>query len=330
MRTAAIAINIVLSIIFATTGFCQNLGVKGYLCVTFTNDGKKIIAGNSESRIIIWSTETGKQLSTLPYPSHGKVSAIAISPDDKYLYATSLFDDCFFKIAIATGEVTAKYCNKNTSVSSIQLNAKGNLALTACSLTNTVYLWDLESSMIKKKYTGLKSGAGYASFSPDEKYIVSVAMGATWKSFNTVRLCSVTTGMCLDSLDSRQQNLVARYSPDGRYIAVGGTDSRLEVFDANTKQSLQRFDASDKCFIYDAVFTLDSKNIICTAGDKLRVWNIESGKRVQELSTKHTHCIRSIALDASGHHLVSVAEDGKTFLWDTGTWKVIRELSITR
>jgi len=326
MRTVAIFLSVVLLILFAATAFCQNPGVKGYLCATFTNDGKKIIAGNSESRITIWSAETGKQLSTLSYPSHGKVSAIAISPDDNYLYATSFFDDCFFKIAIATGKVTAKYCNKNTSVSSIQLNAKGTLALTACSLTNMVYLWDLESAMIKKKYAGLKSGAGYASFSPDEKCVLSAAMGLTWKSFSTVRLWDATTGICLDSLDSRQQNLVARYSPNGRYIAVGGADSQLELFDANTKQLLQRFDASDKCFIYDAVFTLDSKNIICTAGDKLRVWNIETGKRIQELSTKHTNCIRSIALDASGHHLVSAAEDGKAFLWDARAWKVIREL----
>jgi WD40 repeat protein len=324
-----IALNVVLSLMLTTPGLCQDRGIEGHRCVAFTRDGKKIIAGNSESRIYIWSTETGKLLSTLHYPSYGKVSAITISPDDKYLYATSLFDDCFFKIMIATGEVAKKYCNKNTWVSSIQVNSQGSLALAAYSITNSVCLWDLENGRIVKTFTGHKSSVGYASFSPDENHIISTSMGMTWRSFRTVKLWDIKTGICLDSLDSRQQNLIARYSPDGQYVVVGGTDSRLELFDAHSKKLLHQFNASDECFIYDAIFTTDSRNVICTSGTKLRIWKSDTGELIQDLSTKHSSCIRGIALDASKHYLVSVAEDGTAFLWDTKTWKVIRELNKT-
>lgn len=302
------------------------MGVKGYTAVAFSKDGKRIIIGDSEAQIIIASAETGEQFSVFKFPLRGRVSDVTISPDDKYVYVTFFFEECFLKISIETGELVAEYCNKNTSVNSIELNAKGTHALTTCAFTNTVSLWDLQKGKTVRNYTGHTRGVGYASFSPDEKYIVSGASGFSWKLRRTIRLWDTDSGRCLDTLDSKQQILVTRFSPNGKYILVAGTDSDLEIFDAHTRQRVYKLRDAEACFIYDALFTPNSKYVISASGNVLSVWDITTGKLKQNFTTDHTTCIRSIALDITGKYLVSVAEDGQAFLWSAKTWKVIRQL----
>jgi len=319
-------VNLLLSVFIIVPSSCLGQlkpGILGYTSVAFTKDNSRVITGDGEGDISIWEVKTGKRIVTLHYPTGGKIHPIIVSPDNKYMYVSAYFDNCFYKIEIATGKVLDKYCAKTGTINSIRLNSKGNQALTANSFSDDLKLWDLNKKSIVKTYTGHKNGVGYADYSPDEKYIVSSTNSLCWKPCITTWIWDAQLGKCIDSLRSYQSGFVTRYSPDGKYIIVGGIDNKLEVFDAYTKDKLRELPASNACYIFDFVFT-NSGSVICTSGRNIRMWNISTGELAKDLETGHSSCIRGLAFDQE-EMLVSVGEDSKIFLWDTRTWKKISE-----
>jgi len=78
-----------------------------------------------------------------------------------------------------------------------------------------------------------------------------------------------------------------RFSPDGKYLATVGADSKIFVFDGASGEKLKALEDKDghKAAIYSFCWSPDSKRILTGAADKFaKLWDIESGAVVRTYS----------------------------------------------
>lgn len=117
------------------------------------------------------------------------------------------------------------------------------------------------------------------------------------------------------------------YSPDGKYVAIGTTDTwGIPIFDTTTWKKVASPDDNDS-WLTAVAFSKDGK--ILAAGDrrkKVVLYNTETWKKsaVMKVGFK----INGIALNQNGSLLVIVGEDGGALLWNVTENKLVKKLNI--
>jgi len=67
---------------------------RGLTCLAFSPDGKLLVTGSADGKVILWDVQTGAMLNTLiGYEGEAfPVSGVAFSPDGKILATGTTFD----------------------------------------------------------------------------------------------------------------------------------------------------------------------------------------------------------------------------------------------
>lgn len=147
------------------------------------------------------------------------------SKDGKWIYRG--FSNTIDKINPLTGEFVSSF--NNTGASTIYVEADmsetGNYILTGENSQN-LCLWDLANERIKK-YINMNVFSENPSYSvvaisPDEKYIIAFINGTTNPNKNAlVKYDIEKDSVVLKLIDAPIRYVKIKYSPDGKYIAVG-------------------------------------------------------------------------------------------------------------
>jgi WD40 repeat protein len=138
-----------------------------------------------------------------------------------------------------------------------------------------------------------------------------------------VRVFDPSTGKLLETV---RRDVAARklaFSPDGKTLAVGFADWRIELWQCPTCKPRLSFEGHGKP-AWHIAFLPDGKSVATASDDgSWRVWDVETGKplRVHEHgSTELSEANRCFS--ANGKLLVTAQRSGVLCLWDTGTGKV--------
>jgi len=115
----------------------------------------------------------------------------------------------------------------------------------------------------------------------------------------------------------------ARYSPDGRYIAVCSWDSKtVKIFDAVTYKII--YSLQGHTYGIGALAFSPESDLLASAGkdSTVIIWNVQTGHRLRSLSG-HNNQINDLAFSPSGEFVASASDDQTVRLWDVVTGKTV-------
>lgn len=121
--------------------------------------------------------------------------------------------------------------------------------------------------------------------------------------------------------------LAVTFSPDGRYLAVAGDASVVQLVDTEGWTVVRTIEAKPG-FLWSVAFSPDGRLLAgASAGSMtVRLWDVATGKEVRTLRG-HTAGVMSVAFSPDGMLLASGSNDRTVKLWTVATGELIRTLA---
>jgi WD40 repeat protein/tetratricopeptide (TPR) repeat protein len=295
----------------------------GTVCRFILNKGVGLLAGPSvpiPERAQVWSLETGEELWRTGLAPQN--APFAFSPDGKLLAAcTGAVGSPLVLWDAATGAQRHSFeVHKGTIA--LAFSPDGERLATGAS-DGVVELWDWRTGQPVDSFAAGSSVTRLA-FRADGGCLIAAC------DRGTVRLLSAESAPGRAHLEGASRE--AAFGPDGRWIAAGGPDNSVLLFDPFTGNRLRRLQGCQQP-IADLVFSDDSARLAGHNGRELCVWNAETGKLVRRFDNP-SGSFRLAALSSDGSRLAVLTqgdtrEDGKSpemaiQLWDVATGKLLR------
>jgi len=204
-------------------------------------DGRYIASGSYDTTVQVWEAVTGLPL--VIYSGHsGYVTSVAWSPDGRYI-ASSSFDTTVQIFEAATGRHIFTYSRHSAAVYTVAWSPDGR-HLASGDVNGIVKVWPValfESNgqpqnrivvVYKQRInTNLSNdnrnmAVQAVAWSPDSNNIASVA--------HDIEIWNSQTGKHLFTYTNHNNSLaeVCAWSPNGRYIASGGIEGTVQVWNA--------------------------------------------------------------------------------------------------
>lgn len=107
------------------------------------------------------------------------------------------------------------------------------------------------------------------------------------------------------------QNTDIVFSPNGRYMAVSGEKSFVQVWKVDDWSELPCLRHEHK--VYSIAFSPDSEYIATASFDKTAIWRTSGLQEVARLT--HNEDIRAVVFSPDGKYVATVGMNGNTTFW---------------
>ena len=116
------------------------------------------------------------------------------------------------------------------------------------------------------------------------------------------------------------------FSADGQYLASGGWDNTIKIWNVNNGQLKQTLtDHSNS--VWSVAFSADGQYLASGSGDKtIKIWNVNNGQLKQTL-TDHSDSVLSVAFSADGQYLASGSRDTTIKIWNVNNGQLKQTLT---
>jgi WD40 repeat protein len=320
-------------------------------CVTFSADGKQLIAGVSgKVRIMDWPDYRNVRLvdaigracpialsadasmmttldsgsihlwNVLPWATlgsfnvEGLLSAMTVTPDGKKLAVRRSSDVMLWDIRGVQEQATI---HVPKSVDQMAFSSSGKMF--AVLGDKTVSLWDTETRKELPRLNETQYGA------------VSIALSrtgaiATGYDDGTVKLWNMQTREPSSVFKICDKEVLAlSFSPDEQTLAAGCSDGKIQLW-RSQKPAVTLNGHSGP--VRSLVFSSDGKLASGSEDKTVRVWNGTTGQQLWA-SDAHNDGILAVAFSSDGKKLASASKDKTVKLWDVTAAQKLVELSVT-
>lgn len=173
--------------------------------------------------------------------------------------------------------------------------------------------WNTETSALKRRYAQQPERIYKISFHPTQPW-VAVAGGIPGKLGEAV-VTHLETGKILFRTPAVADCLHAvEFSPDGKWLATGGTDKAVRVYATSDWKQVWRTEAHAD-WIMDLCFSPDSQWILSASRDRtVRSYQSKDGEQGISYTT-HTFPVTQVMFDADPNYVLSTTSDGQGRRW---------------
>jgi WD40 repeat protein len=282
--------------------------------LTFSADGRLIIASDFYSGVHVWDAVEGREVRRL-FEDDYYCHAIALSPDGRTL-AVALGDLSIRLCDPATGQDFALLTKERDRVSYMAFSPDGSLLITGGG-RETARLWHVPSRQLVQTI-GFAAMVGRVVFSSDGKLLA----GDTRNGLFLWDIAQKKVVRQLDNLPGSSFSLRATFAPNRGPMAVWGyNDASVRLFDAEGVKEIRRFDragATDvkapgpwgwvsEIFVQ---FSPDGKTLaIVREPGRIDLWDVESGKKLRTLADDSYGLACFLAFSPDGGRLASSGSD---------------------
>jgi WD40 repeat protein/serine/threonine protein kinase len=290
--------------------------------VVFSPDGRRLVSTSNDGVIRLWDTGSGHELLTLRDHT-AMVRRAAFSPDGRLLVTGSwdttlkLWDGGLPEGAPFQGATIHRLTRP---VEAVAFSPAGDL-LAAGGDDGAVMLWNHPTGELLRSLQGHTGVVTGVAFGPDGRQLASASRD------KTVRLWAVDTGEAIRTLDATEWMNAVVFSPDGRLLAAVGRDWRRKVgirlWKTATGAAVPTSFVGSQAEVFRIAFSPDGRLLAAGGTEGARVWSVETGQVLQELSTGFTH---DLAFSPDGQYLAT-SGFGKVKVHDVNTGKEVRSFT---
>ncbi len=253
-------------------------------CVALSADGHLLASGSEDFTVRTWESDNGREihrfrLGTLEDKDSGRVPAVAISRDGKFLAAAA---NHYKKSAekwqakvvlwdVASGKELRSFHNKAKWIGDLYFIQGGKVL--AANVDGIVRFAEVASG---KETRAFPVEGSSIVFSPDEQYLASA-------SHNAVRIWNATTGQEQHPFAGHGGNVeFLTISPDGKTLVSGSDDHTGRVWDMATGKELRAYGEDDPNGIRVRAISPDCKTLAWDVfgGDVIHLMETASGKEI--------------------------------------------------
>jgi len=267
----------------------------------------------------------------------GHVSAIAFSPDRRYLAAGGLLERSISVWNVKTGTLVKNLVPGAGGVTALAWSPNSKMLAAGRSFVRStpsrtfVSIWDLASGRLLHELpepfgrTDVLNDVRYVAFSPDGNQLAAHSAGLAIYDVPTWRLLRTFTGHLA-------VGAAFAYASDGRYLAVSGepTHAPIQIYDAGTGTHIRDFLANVGAQQVMAV-SPDGRFVV-SAGyytPAINVWDAETGRIARTPLLGHAGPVRALTYSPDGRWLASASGGDSVKLWSTRHGESVESISMT-
>jgi WD40 repeat protein len=242
----------------------------GYWSVSFSADGRRILAGARNRNLYLFDVNTGNSLREMTGHT-AEIWGAVFTADGKQAISGS-WDRSIRVWDLETGKQVRAF-NVRDQVRGFALSPDGKLLaashFAAVNGPGTIRLWDVQKGTEIRAMTGHQMEISQVSFSPDGKLLVT-------SSFDkTVRIWRVADGKEIKVLKGQNGRIEgAVFTPDGQRVlsCCDEADPTLRMWDVASGKQLGESEKTDQGFLGLAVLP-DGQHGLTTGKDgSVRLW----------------------------------------------------------
>jgi WD40 repeat protein len=215
-----------------------------------------------------------------------------------------------------TGEEMSVFLADESGIGNVTFNQDGSQLASTSLVGGKTTIWNVAETLatgIGQEVTSLCCHEGWAW---SVKYDPNGSRLVTTGSDDTLKVWSVETGselLSVAGLGARD----AVFSPDGRYLVVGG-ERAVSILDAATGEIINNVPGPGQTF-YTVLFSPDGTHLAASNFDgNVRIWNYADGELgpISLLLSGHKAAAGGISFTPDGRYLASGSSDGTARVWD--------------
>ncbi len=316
--------------------------------IAYSPDDSIVAACDDFGFLKLWNAQTGEEIAAVK-ASESNIMSLAFSPDGQSLI-TGGADGVgrIWNVSRLTVSQTLK--SHSSQIRGVAYSSRGNLVATGA-LDPSVRIWNPADGTLVREITQGVGEVACVAFSPDETLLavgyhhpfsasifavetgklVATLEGHTSSiltaAFNPAGTRLITSGYdatikCWDAGTWQELRVMSganltgvaaiRYSPDGKTIAAGVGDGRVDFYDAESGSFRKTLTCDDQG-VATLSFSHDGKRLaVAGSGQVVRIWDLETQTEIYQPAAP----ILCFAASPDGRWLALGKRDGSVDVWD--------------
>jgi len=259
------------------------------------------------------------------FRTHGKLEALALSPDGRWLAAAN-----------KTPQVALWDTRSSTHISItgigevIELTPGRTGRYLAASSDEAVAIVDLRSRHITARLPLAHHIYNAVTFAPDDSTVVvcgdnlatviNTSTGSRVARFDVKREAAEKKRAWNSTRGGSDVNLIdhASFGRDPNLVITVGSHGQWRLWNIKTGEEVRRAQDFTLSGSRWAIVTPDGKSVVTELGNSgnAGIWDLATGSLVQSFSGRHTNLINALAVAPDGRSILTVGADRLAILWD--------------